>query len=390
MIAFENPLAVYLHVPFCRVKCTYCAFNTYVDLDALIEPFVQALIREIHLVGTSKPGQRVGTIFFGGGTPTLLTPDQFARILDALHQAFVVLPGAEISLEANPSDITRPYLTALRQAGLNRISIGMQSAVESELRLFNRRHDNDTVVRAVSAARLAGFDNLNLDVIYAVPHQTLENWDATLTQMLALKPDHVSLYALTLEDNTHMKLWVEKGRLPQPDDDLAADMYDLATDKLGAAGFEQYEISNWSLPGKQCQHNLQYWRSLPYLGLGPGAHGFADRVRYSVILSPQRYIKLLENPDGGYEYPRTPVTAEANLLTLADEMAETLIMGLRLTQEGIQRETFRQRFGVDLIDVHGDIIRKYAAHHLMGFDDQRVWITTQGRLLSSMIFREFV
>ncbi len=390
MTILQTPLSVYLHVPFCGVKCTYCAFNTYVSIDHLIDPFVDALIHEINIVGRSKPNQRVSTIFFGGGTPSLLTPRQFEHILRALHESFDVQTDAEISVEANPSDITRDYLKALRDLGINRLSIGMQSANENELRLFNRRHDNDAVVRSVSAARLAGFDNLNLDLIYGVPHQTLADWDNTLRQMLALKPDHVSLYGLVLEDNTPMSAWVEKGSLPTPDDDLAADMYELATERMGAAGFEQYEISNWARPGRQCRHNLQYWRSLPYIGLGPGAHGFADEVRYSVLLSPQRYIAGLQATDGVYEFPQSPVTENATKLTIEAQIVEALLMGLRLTEEGIERATFRARYGVDLLALHGDIIEKYATHDLIMYDDERVRITHKGRLLSSMIFREFV
>lgn len=383
----QIPLSLYLHIPFCSVKCSYCAFNTYTNLEALIEPFTDALIREIRLVGH---GQRVGTIFFGGGTPSLLTPAQFERIMQAIYSAFSVDADAEISLEANPADLSRPYLTALRETGLNRISIGMQSANANELALFNRRHDNDAVVRAVSAARLAGFDNLNLDLIYGVPHQTLFSWETTLGQAIALQPEHLSLYALGIEDGTHMKAWVERGRLPAPDDDLAADMYDLATEMLGAAGYIQYEISNWAKPGRECRHNLQYWRSWDYLGLGPGAHGYANGVRYSVILSPQRYIKGLSEAAGECPYPLTPVMDEAATLTREAEIAEALIMGLRLTNEGVSRAAFLARFGVDLVDLHRDVIDKYVGYGLLTVDDERVRITPQGRMLSNMIFRELV
>jgi oxygen-independent coproporphyrinogen-3 oxidase len=383
----QIPLSLYLHIPFCSVKCSYCAFNTYTNLEALIEPFTDALIREIQLVGH---GQRVGTIFFGGGTPSLLTPAQFERIMQAIYSAFSVDADAEISLEANPADLSRPYLTALRETGLNRISIGMQSANANELALFNRRHDNDAVVRAVSAARLAGFDNLNLDLIYGVPHQTLFSWETTLGQAIALQPEHLSLYALGIEDGTHMKAWVERGRLPAPDDDLAADMYDLATEMLGAAGYVQYEISNWAKPGRECRHNLQYWRSWDYLGLGPGAHGYANGVRYSVILSPQRYIKGLSEAAGECPYPLTPVMDEAATLTREAEIAEALIMGLRLTNEGVSRAAFLARFGADLVDLHRDVIDKYVGYGLLTVDDERVRITSQGRMLSNMIFRELV
>lgn len=390
MISFQNPLAIYLHIPFCAVKCTYCAFNTYTNLDNLIEPFVQALVNEIHIVGRSRPDQEVGTIFFGGGTPSQLTPEQFTRIFVALRKNFILRADAEISLEVNPADVSFEYFQGLKAAGFNRVSIGMQSANSNELKLFNRRHDNDAVAQAIRTARQAGFNNLNLDLIYGVPHQTLADWENTLTQMLALKPEHISLYALTLEDGTPMKAWIEKGTLPTPNDDLAADMYEMATEFLQNAGYEQYEISNWSLPGYQCQHNLQYWRNLPYLGLGPGAHGFANGVRYSVILSPQRYIKLLQSTAGEFEYPRTPVTDQAVVVDQTADIAETLIMGLRLTQEGISRSVFQQRFGVDLLELHRDIIHKYEQYGLIAYDDDSVKITQQGRLLSSAIFRDLV
>lgn len=383
------PLAIYLHIPFCSTKCTYCAFNTYTNLDSLIDPFVDALIHEIHIGGMSKPGEKVGTIFLGGGTPSLLTPKQIGRILTSIYAQFDVLPDVEISLEANPNDITKGYLSELRQQGINRLSLGMQSANLSELKLFARRHDNDQTAQAVSAARGAGFDNLNLDLIYGVPHQTLENWDWSLQQMLALRPDHISLYALGLEDGTPMQEWVAKGRLPSPDDDLAADMYELATEKL-AADYEQYEISNWSKPGHTCRHNLQYWRNLPYAGFGPGAHGYADGVRYSTVLSPQRYIKALQNVNESFVFPHTPATHEAVVVDRAGEIAETLIMGLRLTQEGINRKSFVERFDIDLVELHRPIIEKYVNYGLLHVDTEVVRITQRGRLLSNMIFRELV
>ncbi len=387
-----TPFAVYLHVPFCSTKCTYCAFNTYIQLEHLIEPFVDALIAEIRLVGRSRPGLDVHTIFFGGGTPSLLTPDHFARILAALRDSYTVLPDAEITLEANPNDLHRDYTAALRRVGFNRISIGMQSANENELQLFRRRHDNDAVARAVTAARAGGFANLNLDLIYGIPHQTLDGWQNTLTQTVALKPEHISLYALGLEEGTAMDHWVKTGRLPEPDDDLAADMYDLATTVLGAAGYDQYEISNWSRPGYPCQHNLQYWRNLPYLGFGPGAHGSAGGVRYSVLLSPQRYIKLMNAAEAAdaYDFPRAPVTDMFDPVSREGEIADTLIMGLRLVREGIHRDTFRQRFGVDLLDVHRAVIDRFVASGLLSVTDERVTLTDQGRLLSNIVFRELV
>ncbi|MBA3871720.1 MAG: radical SAM family heme chaperone HemW [Anaerolineae bacterium] len=385
-----SPSSLYLHIPFCRIKCTYCAFNTYVNLDNLIEPFVQAMIQEIKIVGSSKDRQQLHTVYIGGGTPSLLTAEQLQRILAAIQSEFDLLPGSEISMESNPSDLTSDYMASVRAIGVNRLSIGMQSANESELKLFERRHDLNAVIKAVEAARKGGFDNLNLDLIYGIPQQTLADWENSLKVLLQLQPEHVSLYALGLEDGTPLKTWVETGKYPAPDDDLAADMYDLATDMLGGAGLAQYEISNWSKPGLECKHNLQYWRNLPYPGVGPGAHGYADGVRYSTILSPQRYIKVMKETQNNFVYPRTPATDQAVVVDRDSEIAETLIMGLRLTQEGIDRETFRQRFGEDLLDVHPETIARYEKHGLLYVDDKVVRITTKGRLLSNMVFRDLV
>jgi len=384
------PLSLYLHIPFCTTKCTYCAFNTYIHLESLIEPFVDALTHEIEIVGTSKPHQPVATIYLGGGTPSLLSPGQIDQILRAIHQHFSVLPDVEISMESNPSDIHRDYMSAVKGLGVNRLSIGMQTANANELALFGRRHDNDAVVHAVSAARAGGFQNLNLDLIYGFPHQTLESWQVTVRQVLTLQPEHISLYALGVEDGTAMKAWITRGHLPAPDDDLAADMYDFATDTLEAAGYEQYEISNWAKAGYECRHNLQYWRNLPYPGLGPGAHGYADGVRYSTLLSPHRYIKALETPTGDYTFPRTPATDQITVVDREGEIADTLLMGLRLTREGISRATFQARFDEDVLAIHGKLFERFVNYGLLYVDEQIVRLTRQGRLLSNMLFRELV
>lgn len=388
----SGPLSIYLHVPFCTTKCTYCAFNTYTNLEHLIPSFVEALCREIELVAKTAPDKEVTTIFFGGGTPSLLSVVQFESILNTLRRCFKVLPDAEITLEANPNDLSREYAVGLREVGFNRISIGMQSANPRELQLFRRRHDVDGVAQAVSAAKAGGFININLDLIYGIPEQTLEDWTNTLHQALALRPTHISLYALGIEENTPMETWVERGMVPVPDDDLAADMYQAAEEALAQQGFEQYEISNWSLPGYTCRHNLQYWRSLPYLGLGPGGHGFAGGIRYSTELSPHRYIRtLLEAaPTDDRQYPLTPAVVEWTRLDRASEISETLLMGLRLIHEGIELKVFRERFDVDLLEMHGETFAKFAGFGLVEVSDRHVRLTPRGRLLSNVVFRELV
>lgn len=386
------PLSLYIHIPFCATKCTYCAFNTYIQMEDLIPAFLAALTREVAGVGAGAAKARAHTVFFGGGTPSLLLPDQIADIVQAAEGAFDLDADAEVTIEANPNDLTLAYLKMLRAAGINRLSIGMQSANAAELRLFDRRHDATAVVESVEAARKAGFDNLSLDLIYGVPNQTLETWRGSLDFALNLQPEHLSLYALSLEAGTPLRAGVETGHVPAPDDDLAADMYDLASEMLGAAGYEQYEISNWARSGFQSRHNLQYWLNAPYLGFGPGAHGFAGGVRYSNVLSPQRYVHLLSGASGdkGYDYPVSPAVAEAVRVEQAQEISETLIMGMRLIGRGIDRQEFRDRFGVDLLDLHGEALMKFEHLGLLTVSDTRVMLTERGRLLSNTVLREFV
>jgi oxygen-independent coproporphyrinogen III oxidase len=386
------PLSIYLHIPFCTTKCTYCAFNTYTHLENLIPPFVDALSAEVNFLASGLTERTdIGTVFFGGGTPTLLSPQQLGRILQQIRERFNLLHDAEITAEANPNDLDLAYLKALREVGFNRLSIGMQSSNANELRLFARRHDYETVIEVIPQTREAGFDNINLDLIYGIPNQTLETWRETLDATITLNPEHISLYALGLEDDTPLKEWVEQGRVPSPDDDLTADMYELATEMLGEAGYVQYEISNWSKPGREARHNLQYWKNLPYAGLGPGGHGFAGGVRYATILSPQRYIKTIQEAKGkSFKFPYTPATVDAVIVERDAEIAETLIMELRLLKDGVSRRNFSDRFGVDLVELHQPVISKYQRYGLLEVTDERVRLTREGRLLSNTIFRELV
>src|SRR5690606_30273879 len=226
-------------------------------------------------------------------------------------------------------DLNLPYLTGLREVGFNRISIGMQSAQPTELELFHRRHDVPMVAAAVEAAREAGFDNLNLDLIFGIPNQTMVNWQETLEYAIGLGPQHFSLYGLELKGGTALTKDVKAGLLPTPDDDLAADMYEYASIRLPAAGLQQYEISNWCVPGYEAKHNLQYWHNLPYAGLGPGAHGYVGGARTIVMRSPQRYIQAMQTaPSKAAVFPRTPATSKIIPVDAKTEMSETIMMGL--------------------------------------------------------------
>jgi oxygen-independent coproporphyrinogen-3 oxidase len=238
----------------------------------------------------------------------------------------------------------------------------------------------------------AGFNNLNLDLIFGIPHQSLERWQWTLERALALRPEHLSLYALTLEHGTPLAHWVGRGLLPAPDADLAADMYSWADERLREEGYAQYEISNWARPGKACRHNLQYWRSLPYLGLGAGAHGYAAGTRTVNVLTPAGYIRRFGGGARPRAFPRTPATVEVRVLSPADEMAEMMMMGLRLTQEGVGKHDFRRRFGRELLAVYGEPIRRLVGQGLLCWteDGERLRLTARGRLLGNWVFREFV
>ena len=387
----EAPLSIYLHIPFCHVRCGYCAFNTYTDLEDLIPAYVSALRRELEIVAASNPHREAHSLYFGGGTPSLLTARQFEQLLLAISREFNLSDDMEISLEANPDDLSFEYLRDLRALGCNRLSIGMQSANADILRLYDRRHDLQKVADAVAAARKAQFENLNLDVIFGAPGETLADWRPTVGALMAFAPDHVSMYGLELKGGTDLRQRVDRAELPVPDDDIFADMYEYAAGVFERHGYVQYEISNWRRDDKQCRHNLQYWRNLPYIGLGAGAHGFAGGLRYSTITAPRRYIAALtDGAAGSFEFPLTPAVAKHRVVSRADDLYETIMMGLRLTREGINRARFSARFGQDFAAMFLEAVERLDALGLIHLNEDRVRLSSAGRLLSNGIIREFV
>jgi len=411
-----QPYSLYLHIPFCKHRCAYCDFNTYAGQDDSIPAYVDALIREINYVGSRLPspdGRGAGgegqahTIFFGGGTPSLLSGPQFDSIMKALRSAFTLTADAEVSIEANPGTISPEKLDAIRAAGINRISFGVQSANTEELHMLERIHDFFTVIEAVHTARQAGFDNLNLDLIYGLPEQTLQSWQTTIRRVVDLHPEHISAYALTLEHGTPFGRWSARGLLPLPDPDLAAEMYEWADDYFEANGYVQYEISNWAIdrgprtvdteiPSHACRHNLQYWRSLPYLAFGAGAHGYAKGYRYSNALRIKTYIDRIPDsqlPDSRFPalpFPLTPATINHHRQTESDDMGEFMMTGLRLTKAGIAGSDFRSRFGRGLIEVFGREIEDLVRKGLLEWTDDRLHLTKRGRLLGNQVFMQFI
>jgi putative oxygen-independent coproporphyrinogen III oxidase len=377
------PFSLYFHIPFCTHRCAYCDFNTYAGQESLIPAYVDALIREIEFVGGQLQIQAsnyktielpnypttVHTVFFGGGTPSLLSSAQFESIFRAIRDNFDLLENSEITIEANPGTVSYEELKKLRKIGINRISFGVQSANSEELKMLERAHNFLDVIEAVASARKAGFDNLNLDLIYGLPEQTLQTWQTTVKRILDLHPEHISAYALTLEHGTPFGRWSSRGLMPTPDPDLAADMYEWASDIFESAGYIQYEISNWAKnfgssgaggrdafqpPSYACKHNLQYWRSLPYLAFGAGAHGYANGFRYSNALRIKTYIERLTTNNLSLvpEFPLSPATANHHRQTEQDDISEFMLNGLRLTNAGIMEPDFRSRFGRGLLDVY--------------------------------------
>jgi oxygen-independent coproporphyrinogen-3 oxidase len=395
--------SLYIHIPFCTHRCGYCDFNTYAGHQRLIPAYSQAVGEEIECLARSSEKQiTIQTIFFGGGTPSLLPENDLENILTTAHNQFEVQPSAEISIEANPGTISWEYLKNIHALGVNRISLGMQSANQDELTLLKRQHAFEDVVKAVEWARKAGFDNLNLDLIFGLPNQALNPWLMSLDAALALQPEHLSLYALTLEQGTPMQHKVEQGLLPELDADMAADMYEAASDTLAKSGFIQYEISNWAReknPGElySCLHNLQYWRNLPYIGVGAGAHGYIGYYRTADVLTPGMYIQRMKN---GHEYqakleifPRTPATIEMTPIDTETEIGETMMMGLRLVKEGVSAKAFLQRFGMSLESRFSEQIDRLISVGLLewaGKQDKRLRLTLKGHLLGNQVFKEFI
>lgn len=391
-------MALYVHIPFCETKCPYCDFNTYAKIEPLILGYVSALIAEIEIWGSMLGKPLVHTVFFGGGTPSYIPAECIALLTAAIKRSFALEDGAEITLEANPGDCTAAKLASYRCIGINRMSIGMQSFDDALLGLLGRRHSAAEAVSAYRTAQGAGFDNISIDLMYGLPHQTLDSWRQTLAQVANLRPPHVSLYALTLEGGTPMERSVAIGTLPAPNPDLAADMYEMAEEELGAAGYRHYEISNWAMEGRQSLHNLVYWRNEPYLGVGPGAHSYLGGHRFSNLKPPREYVKRLENHgapttatgargDGlaAAAVRSSPVVDFVEVIDSRTEMAETMMLGLRL-DDGVSIRGFESRFGESPLTVYEEEIDEVVLAGLVEMIDGRIRLTARGRFLSNEVF----
>lgn len=379
-------LSLYIHYPFCLRKCLYCAFNSVVDAPCTPDGYLEGLLREMDLrAAAAGAGASAITLYFGGGTPSLLEPVQVQRIIAAARRCYRLAPDAEITLECNPGTATFEKLAALREAGVNRLSLGVQSFDDAFLVALGRIHTGRQAVEAFAAARSAGFDNVGIDLIHSLPGQTCVDWERDLARACELQPEHLSVYGLTVEEGTPFALQEEEGRLTLPDEEMSVAMYEKSSELLTAAGYEQYEIANFARPGFRSRHNAGYWERRPYLGFGAGAHSY---------LRASGHGRRFSNADQVEDYLRmvlrdTLPTVESRTLSRDEAMAEYFFLGLRMT-EGVSLERFREEFSVSFRDAFGPVCADLFAVGLLEVWDGFLRLTPKGRILSNQVFVRFL
>jgi oxygen-independent coproporphyrinogen-3 oxidase len=378
-----NPLGLYVHVPFCSSICNYCNFNRGLFDEPLKTRYVEALLREIGLAGGEgpAPGTEADTLYFGGGTPSLLEPEEIEAVIGACHDAFDLSPDAEITLEANPETVDAGRLNDFRSAGVNRVSFGVQSFRDDELRRLDRRHSARRAEEALAAARTAGLENLSLDLMMWLPEQTVDQWMASVDRALDVAPEHLSLYMLEVYPHLPLKMEMTRRNWNQLPDDAAADMYEASMARFEEAGYEQYEISNLARPGRRSRHNLKYWSDGTWLGFGPGAHSTRDGRRWKNVSSTAEYIERLTKGSA--------VATECRNLSNQERLGDALFTGLRLT-EGIDIDLLSQRYGTDIWKQYGGRLGPYLDAQLLLKEGNRLRLTRQGMLLAHEVMMVFV
>ena len=368
-----DAIGLYLHIPFCVRKCNYCDFCSF-NLSTVDwkEEYINRLCEEI---ASYKDREiKVNSIFFGGGTPSLLTPLEFEKICYAIKDSFRVLPECEFTVEANPKTLDSEKLATFVECGVNRLSIGLQSIHENEMKILGRIHSYEDFVEIYHLAREHGINNINVDLMYGIPEQTMESFGQTLDTVLALRPDHISLYGLILEEGT--PFYERQDSLPLPSEDHECDMYYLAAEKLRAAGYSHYEISNYALDGRQCQHNLKYWRCEEYIGLGLAAYSYFEGKRFGNSDDPAVYL--------GSECVDYKVYEDAT-----DDTFEYVMLRLRLA-EGISLSDYKSRFGVDFVSSRRELIDSYVKAGYISLSDDRIALTERGFYVSNSILAELI
>ena len=389
-------ISIYIHIPFCIRKCLYCDFLSAPSTPDCIEQYVRALETEIRfspdlngLTGAERPDDpeiQVDTVFLGGGTPSLLTSDQLERILTAVRESYRVQDGAEISMEVNPGTADLERLQAYRGAGINRLSIGVQSVDDAELALLGRIHRAGQAEKIFREARRAGFDNINIDLMSALPGQTADKWEQNLRTVCEWGPEHISAYSLIIEEGTP---FAEMDLLPLPSEEEDRLMYHRTQTVLAEYGYQRYEISNYARPGRACRHNCGYWTGHEYLGLGLGASSLIGDRRFKVTASMPEYLRRIRLADSGVINDPAHYYEEIQQLTLRDRMEEFMFLGLRLT-EGVSEAEFRRRFGNPVDEVYGPVLARHTGAGLLERTGDRIRLTEKGLDLANYVMSDFL
>ena len=371
-----KPLALYIHVPFCRSKCIYCDFASWPNSESRIEPYLAALKREMLSWKDALKGYELATMFIGGGTPSILSGGQIASLMEEVRALLPVREGAEITMEANPGTTSPGQLETVRRAGVNRISFGAQSLDDGLLKKLGRIHTSAEIAGAVRMARDAGFDNLSLDLMYALPGQNMELWMDTLDRAVKLAPDHISAYSLIVEEGTPMHDLAQSGKVGFPDDDACVDMQRAAIGFLESAGYGRYEISNYARPGRECRHNIVYWERGEYLGLGCAAHSLMNGERF-------------ENPRSLDEYLSGVRRCESTVLTRGDAMEEALMLATRMTK-GLDLAAYGAQFGEDFAAAHRKAVRRMEKLGLVKIENGFLRLTREGLEVQNAVVVELL
>lgn len=380
----NRELELYIHIPFCVKKCAYCDFLSGPASDSRIEEYVQALVEEIKYYKEFAKNYEISTVFFGGGTPSLLTGGQMQKIMGALRQIFSIRKGAEISMEANPGTVTEEKLRAYQKAGINRMSFGLQSVNNEELKMLGRIHTYEEFLESYEAARAVGFQNINVDLISAIPKQTIKSWEQTLQTIVDLQPEHISAYSLIVEEGTPFaKLYGEGCELEHllPAEEEERLMYERTEEVLQGAGYHRYEISNYAKEGCECQHNLGYWERKEYLGLGLGASSLIEETRFHNTDEMEAYLRDANNP--------ILLREEQEKLDRQEQMEEFVFLGLRKIK-GIQEETFAEAFGENIWDCYGKNLERVISEGLLEREEGFLQLTKKGIDVSNYVFYEIL
>ncbi len=374
-------IGLYIHIPFCRQKCLYCDFPSFAGKEGMMQAYVDALTAEIKSRRKEYPKKKVVSVFFGGGTPTALEIPMLEQLMQAVWENWDIAEDAEITTEANPGTLDREMVNALKKMGFNRLSMGVQAWQNRLLKELGRIHTIEGFLENYQAVREAGFENVNVDLMFALPHQTMADWQETVKNITALQPEHISAYSLIIEEGTPFFDRYEKGLLEPASEELDREMYHWAVDYLAEMGYEQYEISNFAKKGRQSRHNRIYWQAEDYLGMGLGSHSYMEGTRFHNRYDLQGYIAAKGDV--------SLLKEEVEVITETDALAEFMFLGLRLT-EGVSFERFRTHFGRELYEIYGTQVRELIDVGLLAEDATGIRLTRRGIDVSNVVFEKFL